>query len=388
RIYFRHLPICHFLGACKLKNEIWGALGKDDLVSQWILGWRRGGVEANGHWSWGMVHFLAMSKTPHLTIIVPAYNAAKDLPACLESLYAQTVAIRILIANDGSTDDTAAVADAAARLEIVRVLHLPHSGANAARQAALEAVDTPYFAFVDADDALEPTFAEEMIEAAVRHKADLVFCPYICVYDRVERHVSYGGEGDAFARDAHPLRKTPNLLVSVPVFFWGKLFRTEYVRPHIDFAPKECAPMEDIPTIIPLLIDMPRMAKVATPLYRYAISSDSMCRVSKQELTRIVALRTLHERLEAIGALPTFLPQLYAINRCYLFDQLEKLRGYCDPAHQHRVIRDYFRHLEGTLPGWRPHPFHPTFYAAYWHGVVAWNTLRNRFTRRGKDGED
>lgn len=133
--------------------------------------------------------------------------------------------------------------------------------------------------------------------------------------------------------------------------------------------------------MIPLFIDTPRMAKLTKPLYRYSISSQSMCRVAKRELSRLVAMRTLHERLEAMGALPTFLPQLREINRCYLFDQLEKLTGYCDPEHQHRVVREYFRHLDGTLPGWRPHPFHPTFYAAYWHGVVAWNTLRNRGAR-------
>ena len=279
-----------------------------------------------------------------------------------------------------------AVADAATRLENVRAIHLPHSGANAARQAALQIVDTPYFAFVDADDALEPTFAEEMLDAAVRHDADSVFCPYLCVYDGIERHVSYGGDGEDFAPAAQPIRKTPSLLLSIPVFFWGKLFRTEYVRPRIDFAPIECAPMEDIPTIIPLLIDMPRIAKVTKPLYRYTISSNSMCRVSKWETSRLAAMRTLHRRLDAIGALPEFLPQLHAINRCYLFDQLYKLQGYCDPRHQHRLVSEYFRHLDDTLPHWRPHPFHPTFYAAYWHGVVAWNALRNRFSRRGNDG--
>ena len=319
-----------------------------------------------------------MSKTPQLTVIVPAYNAAKDLPACLESLYAQTRAVRILIANDGSTDNTAAVADAAAvdHSATIQVLHLPHAGLIATRKASIPAVDTEYFAFLDADDALEPTFAEEMLDSAVRHDADLVFCPYLCVYDGVARHVSFGGEGDVFAKTTLPIRKNPNLLLSIPTFFWGKLFRTEYVRPRLDFAPEECKFLEDILAIVPLLIDMPRMAKVAQPLYRYSISSHSMCRVSYQELSRLAAMRTLHRRLEAIEALPDFLPQLCAINRCYLFDQLHKLRGYCDPRHQHHVVREYFRHLDGTLPRWRPHPFHPTFYAAYWHGVVAWNALR------------
>lgn len=316
-----------------------------------------------------------------LTIIVPAYNAAKYLPTCLESLYAQTRKACILIANDGSTDDTAAIAAAAARrCECVNVLHLPHAGLIATRKASIANVETRYFAFVDADDSIEATFAEELLDSAVRHNADMVFCPNTCVYDGIARHVSYGGGGEQFAGSERPLRKNPQLLMSIPTFYWGKVFRTEYVRPRIVFPPEACIPLEDIPAIVPLLIDMPRIAKVSTPLYRYSILQNSMARVPKQELSRLTAMRTLHERLEAIGALPEFLPQLYAINRCHLFDQLEKLRGYCDPVHQHHVVREYFRHLDGTLPRWRPHPFHPTFYALYWHWMVTRNAIRRRFS--------
>ena len=328
---------------------------------------------------------LIFGMEAELTIIVPAYNAGKVLPACLESLYAQTRPICILIADDGSTDDTGAIADSAAkRSASVRVLHLIHAGLIATRKASLAAVETAYFAFVDADDRIERTFAEEMLDAALRHEADLVFCPYTCVYDGVARHVSYSGDGTVFPGITRPIRNNPRLLMRVPTFFWGKLFRTDYVRPRIAYAPEECIPLEDIPAIVPLLIDIPSLAMVTTPLYRYTISSESMCRVSKQELSRLTAMRTLHERLEAIGALPEFLPQLHAINRCHLFDQLEKMRGYCDPGHQHHVVHEYFRHLDGTLPHWRPHPFHPTFYAAYWHWIIAQNSLRNKFRHPGK----
>lgn len=315
-----------------------------------------------------------------LTIIVPAYNAAKDLRACLESLYAQTRPVCILIANDGSTDDTAAIADQAAKhVAAVRVLHLPHEGVIATRRASIAVIETAYFAFVDADDVIEKMFAEEMLDAAVRHDADIVFCPYTCVYDGIVRHVSYGGAGEDYARNMQPIRQNPSLLLGVPIFFWGKLYRTDYIRPRIDFAPDGCVPLEDVPAIIPLLIDVPRLVKVTTPLYRYSISSKSSCRASKQELSRLTAMRVLHERLETMGALPEFFPQLHAINRCYLFDQLEKLQGYCDPGHQHHVVRKYFQHLDGTLPHWRPHPFHPTFYAAYWHWIVTHNALKNKF---------
>ncbi len=317
-----------------------------------------------------------------LTIIIPAYNAERELSGCLESIFAQTRPARVLIANDGSTDRTAEIAEAAAvRSPLVQVLHLPHGGLIATRKASVPKIETPYFAFLDADDRLEPTFVEEMLNAAEKTNADLVFCPYLCVYDGVPRHVSYGGDDAASFRNTLPIQNNPELLLAVPTFFWGKIFRTEFVRPRIEFSPEGCIPLEDIPATVPLLIATPRLTKVTAPLYRYTISSNSMARVAKQELTRITSMRTLHERLEAMGALPKFFPQLAALNRCYLFDQLEKLRGYCDPPHQLRVVREYFRHLNRTLPRWRPHPFHPTFYAAYWYGVVIWNTLKTRLRR-------
>ena len=314
-----------------------------------------------------------------LTIIVPLYNAEKVLPACLDSLCSQTAPVRILLADDGSTDSSPAIADAfAANHPLAQVLHLAHGGLPATRAAALQHVETPFFAFLDTDDTLESHFSETMLSAAVQRNATLVFCPYRCIYDGIPRHVSYDGDIDGRFRGFAPIRHDPSLLLTIPSFFWGKIFRTDYARQHIRFADESCAKLEDVVAMYPFLLDVPTISKVPEPLYRYAISAGSMCRDPRQELARLPALRELHRRFEELGALPTFLPQLYALNRCYLFDQLERLRNYVDSPHQHRVVREYFRHLDSTLPGWRPHPFHPTFYAAYWHAIVTWNAIRRK----------
>lgn len=314
-----------------------------------------------------------------LTIIVPLYNAEKVLPACLDSLCGQTAPVRILLADDGSTDRSPAIADAfVENHSLAQVLHLVHGGLPATRVAAVQHVETPFLAFLDTDDTLDPRFSEAMVSAALRRNATLVFCPYRCIYDGIPRHVSYGDDIDALFQGTAPIRHNPSLLLRIPSFFWGKVFQTDYFRQHIHFASEEQAKLEDVVAIYPFLVDVPAISKVPDPLYRYAISAGSMCRSPRQELARLPALRELHRRFEELGALPAFLPQLYALNRCYLFDQLERLQNYVDPPHQHRVVREYFRHLDATLPGWRPHPFHPTFYAAYWHAVVTWNALRKK----------
>ena len=47
-------------------------------------------------------------KYPLLSIIIPIYNVADYLPACLNSLYAQYEAesMEVILVNDGSTDDS------------------------------------------------------------------------------------------------------------------------------------------------------------------------------------------------------------------------------------------------------------------------------------------
>ena len=316
---------------------------------------------------------------PQLTIIVPFYNAEKVLSACLDSLCSQTVPVQVILADDGSSDSSPAIADTfSTKHPYVQVFHLGYVGLPATRAAALKHVRTPFCAFLDSDDILEPRFSEIMLSVALQRDATLVFCPYRCIYDGIPRHVSYGDDIDALFQGITPIRNDPALLLRIPSFFWGKIFQTNYFVRHIHFADEACAALEDVVAMYPFLIDVPTIAKVSQPFYRYAISSGSMCRSPRQELARLPALRELHRRFEALEALPTFLPQLYALNRCYLFDQLERLRNYVDPPHQHRVVREYFRHLDSTLPGWRPHPFHPTFYAAYWHAVVTWNAIRRK----------
>ena len=320
---------------------------------------------------------------PQLTIVVPVYNAEKVLPACLDSLRSQTIPVRVLLADDGSTDGSPGMADTfVANHPFSQVLHLVHGGPLATRATALQHVRTPLLAFLDADDTLEPRFSEVMLSAVMQTDATLVFCPYRCIYDGVPRHVSYGGDIDVRFQGLTPIRRHPSLLLGIPPFFWGKVFQTDYFRLHLRFDGEACMILEDVVAMYPFLVDVPIISKVSEPLYRYAISEGSMCRSPRQELVRLPALRELHHRFEKLGALPTFLPQLYALNRCYLFDQLERLCHYVDPPHQHRVVREYFRHLDSTLPGWRPHPFHPTFYAAYWHAVVTLNAIRRNLFHR------
>ena len=86
----------------------------------------------------------------HWSVLIPAFNAADSIAAAVASARGQAlVPDEVLVVDDHSEDDTAAVAEAAG----ARVIRLPTNvGAAAARNAGLEAARSPWVAFLDADD--------------------------------------------------------------------------------------------------------------------------------------------------------------------------------------------------------------------------------------------
>ena len=103
---------------------------------------------------------------PTVDIIVPAYNAAAFLPFALESVVAQTFPDwRILLIDDGSTDDTAAiVAPFQQQLgDRLRYIRQPNGGLPAARNRAIRESSAEFLALLDADDIWLPDRLEKTL---------------------------------------------------------------------------------------------------------------------------------------------------------------------------------------------------------------------------------
>jgi len=86
-----------------------------------------------------------------LSVIIPCRNGARYLGAAIESVLAQPLdEVEIVVVNDGSVDDSAAVARGCGPR--VRVIDLPPSGLPAARQRGINEARAQTLAFCDADD--------------------------------------------------------------------------------------------------------------------------------------------------------------------------------------------------------------------------------------------
>jgi len=109
-----------------------------------------------------------------VTVVLPTYNRAALLPAAIRSALRQTAAQRcdIVVIDDGSTDDTPAVARQFAGR--IRYLRQPNRGVSAARNAGIRAVPNEFVAFLDSDDEWEPHTVERQL-AAMRRYPQAVF---------------------------------------------------------------------------------------------------------------------------------------------------------------------------------------------------------------------
>jgi glycosyltransferase involved in cell wall biosynthesis len=100
------------------------------------------------------------ARRPLVSVAMAAYNAARFVEQALASLSAQTLDdLEVLVADDGSTDGTAArVEEAAQRDPRIRLLRLGRNrGQAAALNAAVDQARGRYLALLDADDEATPT---------------------------------------------------------------------------------------------------------------------------------------------------------------------------------------------------------------------------------------
>lgn len=107
---------------------------------------------------------------------MPAYNAAPFIAKAIESVAAQTREDwALVIVDDGSTDDTAAIVHTFLCDPRIRLIQQENAGASAARNTGVRASHTPFLSLLDADDLYEPRYIQEMI-GVLEQDDKIAFC--------------------------------------------------------------------------------------------------------------------------------------------------------------------------------------------------------------------
>jgi glycosyltransferase involved in cell wall biosynthesis len=170
---------------------------------------------------------------PLVSIIVPVYNVEDYVARTVKSLLDQTYKdIEILLVNDGATDSSPKICQAAADADPrVKLLHKTNGGLGSARNHGLEHAQGEFISFVDGDDWVSEKFIERFL-ANADPTTDIVVCDHAMVLADgrtvTERRCAY----DTWASD--PII---NLFVrDVECYAWNKLYRREcFDRPDFRF---------------------------------------------------------------------------------------------------------------------------------------------------------
>lgn len=172
---------------------------------------------------------------PRLSLVIPVYNVAPYLPRCLDSLIAlDPAADEIIVVDDGSTDDCAAIlASYAARLPQMRVIRQENGGLSAARNTGLDAATGTYLAFVDSDDFLSPDAYARALDAMERDQLDMAL--FNANYHFEGRQPDYAIYADVAATEVIPGREWLRRRLVAGRFLhmvWLHLYRREFIERH------------------------------------------------------------------------------------------------------------------------------------------------------------
>lgn len=160
------------------------------------------------------------------TVVLPAFNAEATIGRAIESVLTQTCPDwRLVIVNDGSTDETAAIArrfaDSDARIAL---LDQANTGVAVARNNGVAASDTEFIVFLDADDELRPDYLISM-DAFIRANPNYDFYhPNLTVVTPEGRLAPFSDESDPTSQGFE------HLLKGCVIAFGGAVVRADFYR--------------------------------------------------------------------------------------------------------------------------------------------------------------
>jgi glycosyltransferase involved in cell wall biosynthesis len=239
----------------------------------------------------------AADASPKVTVVVPAYNMEPYLEPTLLSAIGQTYRnLEVLVIDDGSTDRTREIAERiAAGHANVRVVSVANGGVATARNLGIELADSPYVAFLDADDLWAPSKIERQVAALAEHGHSEEWAGSYALYRLIDTHdrVLDNGppshaRGDFFDEQLvwNPLGNGSNLLVRRDAALAVGGFNPAYARAGIGGC-------EDLEFQLKLLrrhkIEVVREYLIGYRLHAGQMSADTVM----MRLSRIAVIETL-----------------------------------------------------------------------------------------------
>jgi len=217
-----------------------------------------------------------------ISIIIPVYNAEKEIERCIKSILNQTYKnIEVIIINDGSTDSSLEIIKKCIKEDSrVKLFDTENKGVSAARNLGIKEASGEYFCFVDADDYVDEALIEKLITYTEK---DYDIIKYKAVsMDKNGKNIEYFN-GNTFEEkngaDAFNSLYANDVMLQVP---WLYLYKKQFIVEN-DFSYPEGRVHEDFARTILMILKAKKMCSTNICGYYYVQTDKSITRGNDDE---------------------------------------------------------------------------------------------------------
>lgn len=218
------------------------------------------------------------------SVIVPIYNVEQYLPACIDSVLAQTFDdFELILVDDGATDTCPQICDAYCSKDTrIKVIHKKNGGLVSARQAGIRIASGDYVFNLDSDDAIEPDVLAWAYEIISDTSADMVCFSYRWIKEHTAiRTTCEPMEEGLYDRARIEREVFPKLLMDdemqhIAYYLAGKAVKRSLLTPHQLSVNLHLSLGEDLCCVVPCYLQAQRVYISKKTAYLYTVRTDSL----------------------------------------------------------------------------------------------------------------
>ncbi|MDR3235983.1 MAG: glycosyltransferase [Prevotellaceae bacterium] len=302
-----------------------------------------------------------------ISVIIPVYNAAKYIIACVDSLLNQTLSdLEVILVDDHGQDNSIEIVKThIEKHERKNMFHFTettvNSGPGTARNVGMQVAEGKYVAFLDSDDWVEPAMYADLYESAVLHEADICYCH--AIQENLWRHKFRILKNPMVSPGDFPHQNKSGFLVNHVANFWTFIYRRDFLKENtITFPPEKSA--EDSYFIACNILCAKRIAMVNKPLYHYILRADSLSKIKNSEryIDKLSAFNRLLQVAKNNGLYTEYQMELdfIYIKKSYLMAALNYLTNAVNP--QVIILKNIYKSLVANVPNYRTNLYYKTNY--------------------------
>lgn len=226
-----------------------------------------------------------------VSVIIPIYNVARYVDACVGSVTKQTYSnLEIVLVDDGSTDESAGLCDDWAQKDSrIKVIHQENQGLSAARNAGTASSTGNYITFVDGDDELDETCIDTLWRLTNQGEIPYTQCEYGELIKEEKR--LHGDQETKGELSASSFIRSPYYLTMA----CGKLIRREIVEQYLFPVGKI---HEDVAVMPRMCYASKRVAYICKSLYFYNERQESINASGRYYLKHLDILEAMQKNIE------------------------------------------------------------------------------------------